>query len=139
RPTSSASATPCVTMSRRDSANPKSFVSIDESIPQADDRLDLPSGGSELAAKPADVHVDRARFDETGVAPDALEQPITRDDSVLVLRQIPQQLELAPCQPHGATVDRDRHALEVRDEVDARVAGDARLLHLRRAAQRRAN
>src|SRR5207302_3326171 len=117
RPTSSASETPCVIMRRGDSANRKSFVSVDESIPQADDCLDLSSRGSELAAKPPHVHVDRSRFDQASVAPDAFEQPIARNDAVLVLRQIPQQLELAPRQPQSTTVDRDRYTLEIGDDV----------------------
>src|SRR5207302_6228127 len=60
-------------------------VLIDEPISQADHRLDLPPGRAELAAEPADMDVDRPRFDEPVVPPDALEQPITRDDTLIVM------------------------------------------------------
>src|SRR5207302_7683785 len=114
-------------------------VLIDDPISQADHRLDLPPGRAELAAEPADMDVDRPRFDEPVVPPDALEQPIARDDTVLVLCEVAQELELASRQPHGATVDRYRHTLEVGDKVCAGVAGDARLLRPRGSTQGCAN
>ena len=50
--------------------------SIDESVPETDHGLDLAAGGAEFGAQATDVHINRARFDEALVAPDALEQPI---------------------------------------------------------------
>src|SRR5262245_6664134 len=97
--------------------------SIDEPVPQADNRLDLPSGVSELSAKAADVDIDRARFDHPFVAPDTLQQPVPRHDAILVLHQIPEQFELAPRQPDRIAVDADRHRVEVRQQMIAPIRG----------------
>ena len=49
---------------------------FDESIAEADDGLDLAASDPELATEPADVHVDRSRFNHAVVAPDPLQQTI---------------------------------------------------------------
>ena len=50
--------------------------SIDEAVAEADDRFDLFGGRSELASKPSDVDVNRARLDRVFVAPHAFQQAI---------------------------------------------------------------
>src|SRR5262252_2155954 len=91
--------------------------SIDEPVPQPDHCLDLPRRFAELASEPADVDVDGPRFDRPVVAPDALEQTVARHDAVLVLHQIPEQLELASRQANGIAVDGDGHRFEIGDEM----------------------
>src|SRR6185295_13643920 len=76
----------------------ESALLIDESIAQADHRLDLAAGGEELGAKPADVDVDRPGLDDPVIAPDAFEQAVARHHPVLVLDQVAEQLELTPRQ-----------------------------------------
>ena len=50
--------------------------SIDEAVAEADDRFDLFGGRSELASKPSDVDINRARLDRVFVAPHAFQQAI---------------------------------------------------------------
>jgi hypothetical protein len=61
-------------------------------------------------------------LDEALVAPDALEQPIARDDAVLVLHEIAEQLELAARQADRRAIDGNRDRLEVGDEPVAAIA-----------------
>ena len=68
------------------------------------------------------MHVDRSCFDQPVVAPDALQQPVARHDAVLVLHQIPQQLELAARQAHRRAVHRDATASKSARQVLAAIA-----------------
>src|SRR5215831_7882207 len=90
--------------------------SIDEPIAEADDCFDLASRRAELRAEAADMHVDRSRFDQALVAPDALEQPIARHDAILVLDEIPQQLEFPSREAHRRALDLDRDRVEIGDQ-----------------------
>src|SRR3954469_1215183 len=51
-------------------------------------------GVAELAAELPDVDVDRARVAGEGVAPDALEQLVARQDEPAVVEELPEQVEL---------------------------------------------
>ena len=89
----------------------------------------------ELGAQAADMYVDRSRFDEAVVAPDALEQTVARDHSVLVLHEKPQQLELAPRQPDSDPVNRYGDGVEIRRQpAAAYTAGFAPAIVVRRGA-----
>src|SRR5919197_1707405 len=58
--------------------------------PDGDDRR----GVAELPAELADVDVDGARIAGEGVAPDALEQLVARQDEAAVVEELPEQVEL---------------------------------------------
>src|SRR5688572_92505 len=58
--------------------------------PDRDDRR----GVAELPSQLPDVHVHRARVAREGVAPDALEQLVPRQDETAVVEQLPEQVEL---------------------------------------------
>ena len=95
---------------------------FDEPVAHADDRLDLPAGMAELAAQPADVHVDRSGFDLAVEPPDALEQPVAREHAVAVLDEEAQQLELALGQPDGRAGHAHRHGVEIDRQRPALIA-----------------
>src|SRR5439155_8615065 len=65
---------------------------------------------------------DRTGFYQPVVSPDAFEQTIPRDDAVLVLHEVLEKLEFAPCQPDGRAIDGDRHGVEIGDEVLVAIA-----------------
>ena len=77
-------------------------------ITQPHDSFDLLARRAKLGAQPADMDVDRSRFDEPVVAPHALEQAIAREHAVAVLDEETEQLELAARQPDRHAVDGDR-------------------------------
>src|SRR5207253_11076825 len=81
--------------------------------PDGDDRR----GVAQLAAELADVHVDRARVAGEGVAPDALEQLIARQDETTVVEQLPQEVELLRCELDLLLRDLDLAAAGVDVEV----------------------
>src|SRR6185436_3636067 len=89
---------------------------LDEAIAEADRRLDLTTGRTELGAQTSDVDVDRSRLDQSIVAPHALEQPLARQHAVAVLDQALQQLELAPRQADAGSIHGYRHGVEVGDD-----------------------
>src|SRR6476469_8219992 len=72
---------------------------------------DAPDGGdralvAELAAKLADVHVDRSRIARERVAPHPLQQLVTRQHQAAVVEQLPQQVELLGRQLYLLAADR---------------------------------
>src|SRR5262252_8825041 len=67
--------------------------SIDESVAQTDDRFDLPSRLTELAAEAADMDIYRAGFHQALVAPDPLEQPVPGHNAIFVLNEISEEFE----------------------------------------------
>src|SRR6266540_3513591 len=117
----------------------RSFELFVEPVTQADHGLDLLSGRAQLRAEPPDVYVHRSCLDEAVVAPHALEQAIPRQHPILVLHQEAQQFELAAGEPHGRLVHRDRHGIEIRDEMLALVGGLPRVIGARAPAQDRAD
>src|SRR5919201_278276 len=58
--------------------------------PDGDDRRSIP----ELAPQLPDVDVDGARVAGEGVAPDALQQLVAREDEAAMVEQLPEQVEL---------------------------------------------
>src|SRR5438477_245576 len=99
-----------------------SGLAVHESIAEAHDRLDLASGRPELAPQPADMDVNGAGLYQPVVSPDPFEQTIPRDDAVLVLHEVLEKLEFAPCQPDRRAIDDDRHGIEIGDEVCVAIA-----------------
>src|SRR3954454_21951797 len=104
---------------------------------------DAPDGGdralvTELPAKLADVHVDRARIACERVAPDPLEQLIAGEHKPAVVEQLPQQVELLGGELHLLAVDGDLAPARVdldRAMLHDRLRRAAALLRLRGAAQ----
>src|SRR5918911_342261 len=85
--------------------------------PYGDDRR----GVAELPPQLADVHVDRARVAGERIAPDPLEQLVTREHEPAVVEQLPQEVELlrreldllvAHARLAAARVDPERAVLE---------------------------
>src|SRR5438046_2341528 len=108
-------------------------------IPEADNGLDLRAGVAKLRAQAADMHVDRACFDEPVVTPHALQQAVARYHAVLVLNEIVQQLELAAGEAHRLSVDSNRNGVEIGGEMRAAVRGGRPLCLAARSPEHRSD
>src|SRR4030095_8162074 len=88
--------------SGRASQIPRRFApreaSADEAVTHAVDRDDVLGLGRvalDLLAQRGHVHVDGARLQHAGIAPDVLEQLAARDERPAVFDEVAQQLEIA--------------------------------------------
>ena len=68
------------------------------------------------------MDVDRARLDQSLVAPHTLQQAVARDDAVLVLNEVAEELELAPREADRGAIHRDGDRLEIGHQAFAAVA-----------------
>src|SRR5215470_13235257 len=90
-------------------------------VPESPERLDRDAArvvGCELAPEVADVQLDLVARDAVRVAPDDIEELVTRQHAIRVLDEGREQLELERGELHGAALDADA-ALRIvdRDEL----------------------
>src|SRR5205823_3526921 len=95
-------------------------------------------GLAELAAELADVHVDGPRVAGEGVAPDALQELVAREDETAVVEELPEQVELLGRELDLLLADAHLAATRVHGQVAVPDLGAlAGLARGRRAAQDR--